>query len=283
MKKKTKEKTKNNITFYSARGVWTLVALLVLFIILGLAGMYALGIVRLPASFSALLRQTEPSVPSAAAANIAPAAESGELYEAIPREEYAKALADMQLPEEYYRQYSITVSFGARADVTDYVAIRRGDDFWVQTSKEGVILNTAICKDGTVRITDNAQNAAVTAEGYSIDNPSGVSFEERCGVLPLNRLVEMIRAIANGEKVDYGGGITDYSLSFTQSRGTGENIFVFVFTCQNGVTEQYRFGFESAAILSASKSYGDILIYQMELKEHRNDLSDIHVDALLAF
>lgn len=282
MKQKTKEK-KNKHTFYSTRGIGLMVALLLLFIILALTGLYTLGIIHLPASFSALIGQAKETTAPAAAANIAPEGEKAELYEAIPREEYAKALADMHLPTEYYRAYSITVSFGIREDVTDYVAIRRGDDWWVQTSKDDVILNTAICKDGDVRITDNAQNAAVTANGYSAENPSGISFEERCGVLPLDKLVEMIRAIASGETVGYGGGITDYSLSFTQARGTGENVFVFTFTCQNGVTEEYRFAFESAAILSASKSIGEIKIYQMEMKEYRNDLSDVNTDSLIAF
>ena len=283
MKQKTKEQKKNKHTFYSARGIGLMAAVLLLFIILALTGMYTLGIIHLPDSFSALLGQAEETTAPAAAVNIAPEGEKAELYEAIPREEYAKALADMHLSTEYYRAYSITVSFGIREDTTDYVAIRRGEDWWVQTSKDSVILSTAICKDGTVRITDNAQNTAVTAAGYSEDTPGGISFEERCGVLPLERLVEMIRAVSGGEAVAYGGGITDYSLSFTQARGTGENVFVFTFTCQNGITEEYRFAFESAAILSASKSLGDLKIYQMEMKEHRNDLSDVNVDSLIAF
>ena len=283
VKQKTKEQKKNKHTFYSARGIGLMAAVLLLFIILALTGMYTIGVIRLPESFSALFGQAGETAAPAAAANIAPEEEKAELYAAIPREEYAQALADMPLPTEYYRAYSITVSFGIREDVTDYVAIRRGEDFWVQTSKDDVILTTAICKDGNVRITDNAQNTAVTAAGYSEENPGGASFEERCGVLPLNRLVEIIRAVSSGETVDYGGGITDYSLFFTQARGTGENVFVFTFTCQNGVTEEYRFTFESAAILSVSKSIGEIKIYQMETKEHRNDLSDIDVDALIAF
>ena len=283
VKQKTKEKKKNNLTFYSARGIGLMVAVLLLFIILALTGMYTLGIIHPPESFSSLFGQAEETTAPAAAANIAPEGEEAVLYEAIPREEYAKALADMHLPTEYYRAYSITVSFGIREDTTDYVAIRRGEDWWVQTSKDDVILTTAICKDSTVRITDNAQNTAVTAEGYSAETPSGVSFEERCGVLSLERVVEMIRTLADGETVNYGGGITNYSLSFTQARGTGENVFVFTFTCQNGVTEEYRFAFESAAILSVSKSLGELKIYQMEMKEHRNDLSDVNVDSLIAF
>lgn len=283
MKQKTKETKKNKLTFYSTRGIGFMAAVLLLFVILALTGMYTLGIIRLPESFSSLFGQAEETTAPAAAANIAPAGEEAALYEAIPREEYAKALADMHLPTEYYRAYSITVSFGIREDTTDYVAFRRGEDWWVQTSKDDVILTTAICKDGTVRITDNAQNTAVTAEGYSAENPEGISFEERCGVLPLERVVEMIRAVSGGETVNYGGGITDYSLSFTQARGTGENVFVFTFTCQNGITEEYRFAFESAAILSVSKSLGDIKIYQMEMKEHRNDLSDVNADSLIAF
>lgn len=283
MKQKTKEKQKNNPTFYSARGIGLMAAVLLLFIILVLTGMYTLGIIHLPESFSAFFGQAEETTAPAAAANIAPEGEEAVLYEAIPREEYAKALADMLLPTEYYRAYSITVSFGIREDVTDYVAIRRGADWWVQTSKEDVILTTAICKDGTVRITDNTQNTAVTAKGYSAETSSGISFEERCGVLPLEQLVTMIRALANGENVEYGGGITNYSLSFTQARGTGENVFVFTFTCQNGVTEEYRFAFESAALLSVTKSYGELKIYQMEMKEYRNDLSDVNVDSLIAF
>ncbi len=281
MKQKTKDKQKNNIPFYSTRGVGLMVALLLLFILLALTGMYSLGILRLPQSISALFGSDTQTTEPPAAANIAPEGEEAVLYEAIPREKYAKALADMHLPTEYYRAYSITVSFGIRENVTDYVAIRRGDDWWVQTSQDNVILNTAVCKDGSVRITDNAQNAAVTAESYSAVHPSGISFEERCGVLPLYRLVEMIRAIADGEELEYGGGIVDYSLSFTQARGTGENVFVFTFTCDNGVTEEYRFAFESAAILSAKKSLGEIEIYQMEMKEYRNDLSDVNADALL--
>lgn len=279
MKRKNKEK-KNSITFYSARGIWLMVALLSLFIILALTGMYRLGILHLPESFSFIFSQTDEPV-SPAGVNIASEKDTEVLYEAIPREEYAKALADMPIPNAYYRAYSITLSFGARQNVTDYVAICRGDDWWVQTSEEDVILNTVVCVDDTVRIADNAQNTAVTAGAYSEANPSGVSFEERCGVLPLSKLVEMIRALSDGEKLTYGGGITDYSLSYTQARGTSENIFVFAFTCQNGVTEEYRFAFESAVILSARKSYGELEIYRMEMKEHRNDLSDIDADALL--
>ncbi len=283
MKQKTKETKKNNIPFYSARGIGIIAVVLLLFVILVLTGMYTLGILRLPASFSTLFAPTETTSVPAAGAIIAPDGEEAELYEAIPREEYAKALADMPLPTEYYRSYSIAVSFGIREDVTDYIVIRRGEDWWVQTSKEDVILTTTICKDGNVRITDNAQNTAVTALGYSEENTSGISFEERCGVLTLDRLVEIIRAVAAGETVTYGGGITNYSLSFTQARGTGENVFVFTFTCQNGVTEEYRFTFESAAVLSVSKSIGTVKIYQMEIKEHRNDLSDVDVDALIVF
>ncbi|MBQ5389337.1 MAG: hypothetical protein IIU58_00350 [Clostridia bacterium] len=281
MKQKTKDPKKNNIPFYSSRGIWLMAAFLLLFVILALTGMYTLGIIHLPDAFLAIFGQNADTDASAVAVNIAPETESDALYEAIPREEYAKALADMQLPDAYYRAYSITLSFGIRKDVTDYIAIRRGDDFWVQTSKEDIILHTAVCKDGNVRITDNAQNTSVTAKGYSAEHPEGVSFAERCGVLTLDQLLEMIRAIANGEKLDYGGGIVDYSLSYTQARGTGENVFVFTFTCKNGVTEEYRFAFESAVILSAKKSFGEVQIYKMEMKEHRNDLSDVDVDSLL--
>ena len=280
MKQKSKEK-KTNAPFDSARGTWLLVAFLVLFIILVLTGMYTLGIIRLPDAFFAFFGRDTDMDPPSAAVNIAPDTDADTLYEAIPREEYAKALADMPLPSEYYRAYSITISFGIREEVTDYIAIRRGEDFWVQTSREDVILNTTVCKDGSVRITDNAQNAFVTAHAYTEVHPEGVTYEERSGVLTLDRVVEIIRAISAGEGVDYGGGIVDYSLSYTQARGTGENVFNFTFTCKNGVTEEYRFAFESAVILSAKKSFGEVQIYKMEMKEYRNDLADVDLDSLL--
>ena len=281
MKRKTKETKKNNNTFYSRQGIVLMAALLLLFVILALAGMSALGVIRLPAALASLFGNPEESTSPSAAENIAPEGEGAILYEAIPREEYAKALADMQIAESYYRAYTVKVSFGIRSEVTDYVAIRRGDDWWVQTSQENVILSTAVCKDGSVRITDNAQNASVTAPEASDANPNGISFEERCGVLPLRRLVEMIRSVDAGEPVAYGGGIVDYSLSYTQARGTGENVFVFTFTGKNGVTEEYRFALESAVLLSVTKTLGDIKIYQMEMKEYRNDLTDIDADSLL--
>ena len=279
MKQKTEKK--NNSTFYSRKGIGFMVALLLLFVALAFAGMLALDVIRLPESIAALFESPDESAAPSAAENIAPPGEEAVLYEAVPREEYAEALANMQIAEAYYRSYTVTVSFGIRSDVTDYVAIRDGEDWWVQASQDGVIRSTAVCKGGSVRITDNTQNAAVTAHGASVDNPDGVSFEERCGVLSLRSLVDMIRSVAAGEQVSYGGGVVDYSLSYTQARGTGENVFVFTFTCKNGVTEEYRFAFESAVLLSVTKKLADIKIYQMEMKEYRNDLEDVDAESLL--
>ncbi len=259
-------------TFYSTRGILILVIAVILFAIAALIGMYALGVINMPAFISNYFSDNEAT--NQEAENISPEAEN-ELYKALPAGEYASALADMPLPKNYYRSYSITVSAGNKNSKTDYIAIVNDNDWWVQTYKNGVILTTAVCKDGALKLTDNASNSSVTTEAEG-----SISFKERCEVMPLYELVQLIKAVDSGKHVSYSGGISTYSLSFTQSRGTGENLFNFSFTCENGVSEEYIFSFESAKILSAVKTYGGETIYKMELTDSRNNLDDIDIDAL---
>ena len=276
MKKNNNKSTpRGETTFYSTRGVVILIIAVVIFALSAIAGMYALGVIKLPSFIGDFFADETLSQPKAE--NIAPA-ETEELYKALPAGEYAVALADMPLPEEYYRSYSITLSSGDTQKSTDYIAIKKGDDWWVQVSENEVILSTALCSGGVVKITDNASNSSITS-----DAENGVTFKERCGIMPLGELAELIRAVESGEDVAYGGGIATYALSFTQSRGTGENIFNFSFSCENGISEEYIFAFESASILSAKKTYNGETIYQMELKDSRNELSEIDIDALFIF
>lgn len=278
-----KKATKTKSPFYSARGVAILITVLLIASAFALWGMYALGVLRPPQYITDLFtEQTTSPLPIGASANIAPEVTKPPLSEAVPREEYAFALSEMHFPAETYRKYTITLQSAAYSDTTVYYAIQKGNDWWVQTVQDDVIMTTALCKSGRVRITDNAQNTSVALPEKSAQVPNGVSFEERCGIMTTKSLVEIIRRAAAGESVEYGGGVRDYSLSFTPARGTGENLFTFSFVNGSGVAEEYVFAFESARILSAKKSIGDTVIYKMELKDYRNDLTDIDTATLFA-
>ncbi|MBR5538983.1 MAG: hypothetical protein IKU61_03705 [Clostridia bacterium] len=216
------------------------------------------------------------------AANISDNKNVNEYFEAVPRDEYATALAKMHFPDSYYRNYRIAVSSKEDLYVTEYFTVKDRNNWWVQTLSNDIILQTTICKNGDVTITDNADNTSVKAKEFSDENPFGVAFEEKCGIISLRTLVNIIFAAANGEPVSYGGGIADYSLSFTQTKPGGENLFSFSFVCQNGVSEEYTFSFENAVILSASKSYEGNEIYKMEIKDYRNSLDEIDTESLFS-
>ena len=233
-------------------------------------GLNKLGIINLSPSIGVTENPAAPS--GAPAAVIAGTPEKKEKLEAIPREEFASALSKIQIPSEYYRNYKIAISSDTNQYVTEYFVIKKNDDWWIQTAVDGVIMETAICKDSDVTLTDNAANTSVTM--------SDISFEECSGVITLGTLVNMIHDVANGIPVTYGGGIADYSLSFTQMLTSGENLFSFSFLCHNGVREEYTFSFENAVILSASKSYDGKTIYKMEMKDYRNNLSEIDTESL---
>lgn len=269
-KKRAKNKQKNK------SGVPLLITVAIIIIILGLVGMYALGVINAPKFITDIFSEAESTTLPPAAGNIAPKGEAPEYYEALPREEYAKALANMSMPEKFYRRYSISLFSGENVRKTDYNAIYNGGDWWVQTSENDVIMSTVICKGGSVKIYDNADNTSV------IDASGEIDRSEYFGYTSLSEITSMINALASGEQVDYAGGsISDFSLSFTQSRGTGENIFSFTFTRSDGIKEEYTFTFESATILSAIKYLpSGEKIYQMETKDSRNNIEGINVDEL---
>lgn len=278
-----KKATKTKSPFYSGRSVAILITLLLIVSAFALWGLYAIGALRIPSYVTDwFAEETTASLPSAAAENIAPEGTEASLVEAVPREEYALALSEMRFSADTYRKYTVTLQSAAYTDVTTYYAIQKGSDWWVQAVKDDVIMSTVLCKNGKVRITDNAQNSSVSLPEKSEQSPNGVSFEEYCSIMTIRSLVEIIRRAASGEAVEYGGGIRDYSLSYTPARGTGENLFTFSFVSGNGVAEEYTFAFESARILSAKKSIGDTVIYKMELKDYRNDLADIDTASLFA-
>ena len=261
-------------------GIIITVCAVVFTLAITLAVLFSVGVIKPPA-FLASYFGTEVKTPAPSkSANIAPQEEAYSPKKALPAGEYAIALADMNIPQSFYMSYKITLFSDTNQSTTDYVAIKDGDTWWVQASKNDIILTTAICKDNVVKITDNASNSSVVTDAYSETAPSGITFKERCEFMPLSELVQMIKAVDSGETVAYGGGITTYSLSYTQSRSTSENLFSFSFSCENGISEEYIFSFERAVILSATKKHGDKIIYQMELKDSRDDLSDIHLDEL---
>lgn len=279
MTKKTKT---SKGAFYNIGGIWLIILSLMLILALVSWGLYELGVVDLPEIFSPLFEGKPAVLPNAPAANIANEPAKEEAYVAVPREEFALALGEMKFPNEYYRNYKITIKSYASELTTEYYSVKDGDDWWVQSANGGVIMQTAICTNGVVTVTDNAANTSSETTEASKESPSGISFEDRCGIMSLETLVDMIHTLASGEKVAYGGGIVDYSLSFTQTRTSGENLFSFSFICQNGVSEEYTFSFENAVILSASKSYDGAEIYKMEIKDYRNTLDEINIDSLFS-
>lgn len=271
-------RTDSSKTFYSTRGVTLLLSVVLVLAVLALLGMYSLGVIRPPASLSALFGTTETTARPAQTTDIETAAEETTLTPALAREEYAAALGDMQIPSAYYRAYTVSIYGGNAVTATQYEAVVRDADWWVREARDGVILSTAVCRDGAVQITDNTQNSTVTAAGT--DTRRGIRLAERMGVLPLGELTALIGTLGAGGTSDYGGGITGYSLALAPARGTGENVFTFAFTTASGVREVYSFSFENAVLLSAEKYVGDRLIYRMESTAYTNDLADTGADRL---
>ena len=271
-------RTDSSKTFYSTRGVTLLLSVVLVLAVLALLGMYSLGVIRPPASLSALFGTTETTARPAQTADIETAAGETALTPALAREEYAAALGDMQIPSAYYRAYTVSIYGGNAVTATQYEAVVRDADWWVREARDGVILSTAVCRGGAVQITDNTQNSTVTAAGT--DTRRGIRLAERMGVLPLGELTALIGTLGAGGTSDYGGGITGYSLALAPARGTGENVFTFAFTTASGVREVYSFSFENAVLLSAEKYVGDRLIYRMENTAYTNDLADTGADRL---
>ncbi len=271
-------KNKNNSSdvFYGKKGIAFLISAAVIIAAIGLVGMYMLGVIQVPVFLEDMLSPKETEDIAPISGNIKP--EDGEkvYYEALPREKYATALADISIPDEYYQRYSISLFAGDITKITDYIAIYKNGDWWVQASENDVILSTVISKGDKVKISDNTDNTSV------LDSTGKINYFEYFGYTPLDTLTKIIFALANGESIDYAGGISDFSLSFTQARGTGENIFIFNLTRSDGFKEEYTFAFESATVLSAAKySPNGEKIYQMEMKDSKNDLEDIDVASLL--
>lgn len=280
MKKTNREpnRTDSSKTFYSARGVTLLLSVVLVLAVLALFGMYSLGVLRPPASLSALFGTAETTARPAQTADIETAATETTLTPALAREEYAAALGGMQIPSAYYRAYTVSIYSGNAVTATQYETVVRGADWWVREARNGVALSTTVCLNGTVKITDNTQNSTVMASGA--DTQRGIRLAERMGVLPLGELTALIGTLGEGGTSDYGGGITGYSLALTPARGTGENVFTFDFTTASGIREVYSFSFENAVLLSAEKYVGDRLIYRMESTAYTNDLTDTGADQL---
>ena len=270
-------KNKNITTdrFYSKKGIVLIICAALVFTATGIVGMYMLGIVKMPSFMSAFLNKSDTPTASHIAMNIHEEDENQTFYEALPREEYAIALADISIPEEYYQRYTITLYAGEAVRSTDYTVIYKHGDWWVQTKENDVILSTVVCKDKKVKLSDNSDNTSVTDASGEID------CFEYFGYPSLAKLADMICALAKGETVIYPGGVADFSLSYTKTRGTGENIFNFNLTRGDGFKEEYTFAFESATLLSAVKySPSGEKIYQMEMKDSRNDIEGIFVNSL---
>ena len=270
-------KNKNITTdrFYSKKGIILIICAALVFTATGIVGMYMLGIVKMPSFMSAFFNKSDAPTASHIAMNIHEEDKNKTFYEALPREEYAIALADISIPEEYYQRYTITLYSGETVRSTDYTVIYKRGDWWVQTKENDVILSTVVCKDKKVKLSDNSDNTSVTDVSGEID------CFEYFGYTSLAKLADMIRALAKGETVIYPGGVADFSLSYTKTRGTGENIFNFSLTRGDGFKEEYTFAFESATILSAVKySPSGEKIYQMEMKDSRNDIEGIFVNSL---
>ena len=250
-----------------------LLSVVLILAVLALCGMYSLGVIRPPATLAALFGATETTARPAQTADIAPATEATTLTPALAREEYAAALGGMQMPNAYYRAYTVSIYSGNASVTTQYDAVVRDADWWVRETQDGVALSTAVCQSGSVKITDHTQNQTATATAASADTPGGIRLAERMGVMPLDELTALIGALGEGDAPDYGGGITGYSLALTPARGTGENVFTFDFTTASGVREAYSFSFENAVLLTAEKYVGDRLIYKMESTAYKNDLT----------
>ena len=267
---------KSEMTFYSARGIMLLIIAVLIFATLAIIGMHSLGVINVPSFISNIFNTPTQLPPAPPAANIA--AQSGEAVfnEALPRDEYAAALADIAFPKEFYYNYTITRFSGEFSRAVNYVAIGQNDNWWIQTKEDDVIMSTALCKDGVLQFSDNADNTSATTSATDI------SFAEYSGFTPLKDITFLIRSITSGENVEYGGGINDYSLSYTQARGTSENLFNFSFSRKDGISEEYTFALESATVLSIKKFNSDgEKIYQMEMKDSRNSLEEIDADSLI--
>ena len=269
-------KKNGDLTFYSARGITLLLVVITVFAILALGGMYALGVISMPSFITNIFNPPENTVLVAPDANISPEVSNFEYMEAISREEYADALASISIPSKFYQNYEITRYHGELSATVEYTAIYDGGNWWVQTKEGDVIISTVVCKDGKIKLSDNTDNTSVFVPA------SDISFTEHCGYLPIKNLTDIIHKLTNGQTVEYAGGISDYSLSFTPSRGTSENIFTFFFRRKDGISEEYTFAFESATILSAVKYNKDgERIYRMEMKNSRNNLDDVDVASLI--
>ena len=152
MKKTQREpnRTDSSKTFYSARGVTLLLSVVLILAVLALCGMYSLGVIRPPATLAALFGATETTARPAQTADIAPATEATTLTPALAREEYAAALGGMQMPNAYYRAYTVSIYSGNASVTTQYDAVVRDADWWVRETQDGVALSTAVCQSGEV-------------------------------------------------------------------------------------------------------------------------------------
>ena len=114
-------KNKNITTdrFYSKKGIVLIICAALVFTATGIVGMYMLGIVKMPSFMSAFLNKSDTPTASHIAMNIHEEDENQTFYEALPREEYAIALADISIPEEYYQRYTITLYAGEAVRSTD--------------------------------------------------------------------------------------------------------------------------------------------------------------------
>ena len=276
IKRVKNEHKKSEMTFYSARGIMLMIAAVLIFATIAVIGMYRLGVISIPDFISDVFDKTTDVSALPPSANIASHGEETERFEALPRDEYAAALADITTPSEFYYNYNLTWFSGDSSRTVNYTAIGKNGSWWVQTKENDVIMSTAVCRDGIFQFSDNADNSFAETSG------EGISFSEYAGFMPLEQLTALIYALTSGDSVEYGGGVSDYSLSYTLARGTNENLFNFNFTRGDGVSEKYTFALESATILSISKFNSDgEKIYQMEMKDARNNLDEINVDSLL--
>ncbi len=270
------EQKKNEMTFYSTRGIMLLIAAVLVFATLALIGMSWLGVISIPRFITEFFDNSVETVPAGPISNIAFGENNTVFHEALPRDEYAAALADISFPSEFYYNYTISLFSEADTLTTDYIAICKGNDWWLQTAQNDVIMSTVICKNSLVQFSDNADNSFVTA------SQNNISLAEYSGFMPLKDLTLLIASLTSGNEVEYGGGVSDYSLSYTQGRGGTENLFSFNFSRKDGISEEYTFALESATILSIKKYNSDgEKFYQMDMKDSRNNLDEINVESLI--